>query len=170
MRSCLVEVRYIRIEDAACAASREGSAGGRGMLAAHSSRSVNVKRIVSGVMVQKGGPLLASWMRSANMPHVLLNGSLADTHAEFHSFPANPLSPPEPILLRHLSDQCDSFRPTSQAYWQVNWHCFIPKKMDLLMTITALFLKLIGCLYPRGVCIVRSRCVPLLFAKILVFG
>jgi len=54
------------------------------MLAAHSSRSVNVKRIVSGVMVQKGGPLLASWMRSANMPHVLLNGSLADTHAEFH--------------------------------------------------------------------------------------
>jgi hypothetical protein len=26
------------------------------------------------------------------MPHVLLNGSLADTNAEFQEFPTNPLS------------------------------------------------------------------------------
>jgi hypothetical protein len=36
------------------------------------------------VIVQKGCPLLASWLGSANLPHVLLNGALADTHAEFH--------------------------------------------------------------------------------------
>ena len=36
MRSCLVEVGYICIEHAARVASPEGSAGGRGILAAHS--------------------------------------------------------------------------------------------------------------------------------------
>jgi len=36
-----------------------------------------------GMIVQKGGPLLASWLGSANIPHVLLNSSLADTNAEF---------------------------------------------------------------------------------------
>ena len=33
------------------------------------------------------------------MPHVLLNGSLADVNAEFQEFSANPLSTPESIFL-----------------------------------------------------------------------
>jgi hypothetical protein len=63
-----------------------------------------------GVIVQKGCPFLSSWPGSADSPHVLLNGSLADTNAQFQEFPTNPLSTPKPILPRHLSDQCDGFR------------------------------------------------------------
>jgi len=77
-------------------------------------RSVTRKRVASpdlcGVMVQKGGPPLYSWLRSANLPHVFLDGSLAHMNAEFQEFPMNPLSTPEPILRRHFSDQCDGFR------------------------------------------------------------
>jgi hypothetical protein len=65
---------------------------------------------LSCVVVQKGCPLLASWPVCANSPHVLLNGSLADTKAQFQEFSANPLCTPEPIFLRHLSDQADGFR------------------------------------------------------------
>ena len=59
-------------------------------------RSVTGKRVASpdlcGVIMHKGCPLLASWLGSANIPHVLLNGSLADTNAQFQEFPTNPLS------------------------------------------------------------------------------
>jgi hypothetical protein len=57
---------------------------------------VTGKRVASpdlcGMIVYKGCQLLASWLRSANIPHVLLNGSLAYTNAEFQQFPSNPLS------------------------------------------------------------------------------
>jgi hypothetical protein len=50
-------------------------------------RSVTGKRVASpdirGVIVHKGCPLLASWLGSANSPHVLLNSSLADTNTKF---------------------------------------------------------------------------------------
>ena len=59
--------------------------------------------------MQKRAPLLTSWLVSANVPQILLNGSLADTHAQFQQFPANPLGTPESILRRHLSDQGDGF-------------------------------------------------------------
>jgi hypothetical protein len=36
-----------------------------------------------GVIVYNGCPLLASWLGSANSPHVLLNGSLAHMNTEF---------------------------------------------------------------------------------------
>jgi len=63
-----------------------------------------------GVIVQKGCPPLSPWLRSANSPHVFLDGALAHMNTQFQQFPTNPLSAPEPILRRHFSDQCDSFR------------------------------------------------------------
>ena len=56
------------------------------------------------VIVQKGCPPLSSWLRSANIPHVFLDGSLAHVHAKFQKFSTNPLSTPKPIVPRHLSD------------------------------------------------------------------
>ena len=41
--------------------------------------------------------------------HVLLNGALADTKAQFQQFTPNPFSTPESIVLRHLPDQGDGF-------------------------------------------------------------
>jgi hypothetical protein len=58
----------------------------------------------------KRAPLLPSWLLSANVPHVLLDGSLADTNAQFQQFSPNPFSTPKPIVLGHLPDQGDRFR------------------------------------------------------------
>src|SRR6266699_7241976 len=44
------------------------------------------------------------------MTQVASTGSLAHMNTQFQQFPTNPLSAPEPILRRHFSDQCDSFR------------------------------------------------------------
>jgi hypothetical protein len=44
------------------------------------------------VIMHKGCPLLPSWLGSANMPHVLLDGTLAHMHTQFQEFPANTLS------------------------------------------------------------------------------
>src|SRR6266853_5584418 len=63
-----------------------------------------------GVSVHKGCPPLSPWLRSANSPHVFLDGALAHMNTQFQQFPTNPLSTPEPILRRHFSDQCASFR------------------------------------------------------------
>src|SRR5258706_5564611 len=77
-------------------------------------RSVTCKRVTSPdicrVITQKGRPLLSSWLGSANEPHVLLDGALADMNIQFQEFPTNPLSSPEAILRCHLSDQQDGFR------------------------------------------------------------
>jgi len=62
------------------------------------------------VITQKGRPLLSSWLGSANEPHVLLDGALADMNIQFQEFPTNPLSSPEAILRCHLSDQQDGLR------------------------------------------------------------
>jgi hypothetical protein len=43
------------------------------------------------VSAQKRAPLLPSWLLGANRPQILLNGSLADMHAQFQEFSANPL-------------------------------------------------------------------------------
>ena len=51
--------------------------------------------------VQKGAPLLPSWLLCANVPQVLLNGALADAQAQLQEFSANPLSTPKPLVLRH---------------------------------------------------------------------
>jgi len=48
-------------------------------------------------------------MLRANVPHVLLNGSLAHPNAKFQQFPSNAFGPPEPILPGHLPDQGDGF-------------------------------------------------------------
>jgi hypothetical protein len=61
------------------------------------------------MIVQKGCPPLSSWLRSANISHVLLDGALADMHAQFQEFSANPFCTPESILFRHLPDQGDGF-------------------------------------------------------------
>src|SRR5215471_3318329 len=49
-------------------------------------RSVTGKRVTRPdlycVIVHKGGPSLSSWLLSANIPHIFLDGSLADMHAE----------------------------------------------------------------------------------------
>ena len=47
---------------------------------------------VGGMGVQKRAPLLPSWLLGANIPHVLLDGSLADTKAQFQQFSPNPFS------------------------------------------------------------------------------
>ncbi len=62
-----------------------------------------------GVGVHKGRPLLAPWLLGANSSHVLLDGALADAKAQFQQFSPNPFGAPEPIVLRHLSDQGDRF-------------------------------------------------------------
>src|SRR5947209_8097462 len=54
-------------------------------------------------------PLLTSWRLCANVPHVLLDGALADMHPQFQQFTPHPFSPPEPIVLGHLPDQGDGF-------------------------------------------------------------
>ena len=64
---------------------------------------------LSGVVAQKGRPLLASWPLGANASHVFLYRPLADPYAQFQEFAANPLCTPEPIVPRHLSDQDDCF-------------------------------------------------------------
>jgi len=64
---------------------------------------------LGGVIAQKSAPLLPSWLRYANVSHVLLDGPLAHVHAEFQEFSTNPLSTPEPIHRCYLLDQCDSF-------------------------------------------------------------
>src|SRR5215472_7754084 len=61
------------------------------------------------VVAEKRAPLLTSWRLCANVPHVLLDGALADTKAQFQQFPANPFSTPESILPGHLFDQGDRF-------------------------------------------------------------
>jgi hypothetical protein len=43
------------------------------------------------------------------VPHVLLDGSLADMNTQFQQFTAYPLSSPESILRRHFPDQGDGF-------------------------------------------------------------
>ncbi len=61
------------------------------------------------VIVQKGRPLLPSWLWCADGSHILLNGALADMKTEFQQFPTDTLSAPEPILHCHLPDQGDGF-------------------------------------------------------------
>ena len=62
------------------------------------------------VIAQKGRPLLSSWLVCVNVFDVLLDGTLTHVNTQFQEFPANTLSTPEPIILRHLPDQCDGFR------------------------------------------------------------
>ena len=62
------------------------------------------------VGVHKGCPPLTSWLLCANVSHIFLDRALADMKAQLQQFPANPFSSPEPIVLRHLSDQGDRFR------------------------------------------------------------
>jgi hypothetical protein len=62
------------------------------------------------VIAEKRAPLLTSWLVGANRPHVLLNGALAHTQAQFQQFSTNALGSPEPIVRRHLSDQGNRFR------------------------------------------------------------
>jgi hypothetical protein len=50
------------------------------------------------VMVQKGRPSLSSCWWCTNLPHVLLDGSLADMHTQFQQFAADPLSAPQSIF------------------------------------------------------------------------
>jgi hypothetical protein len=61
------------------------------------------------MIAEKCAPLLPSWLLGANMPHVLLDGALADMKAQFQQFSAHPLCTPESILFRHLPDQGDGF-------------------------------------------------------------
>ncbi len=60
-------------------------------------------------MLEIGHPRLASWRLCANRPHVLLDGTLAHTDAQFQEFTPNPFSTPQSILRRHLLDQGDGF-------------------------------------------------------------
>jgi hypothetical protein len=46
------------------------------------------------VIVQKGRPSLSSCWCGTNLPHVLLDGSLADMYTQFQQFTADPLSTP----------------------------------------------------------------------------
>jgi hypothetical protein len=62
------------------------------------------------VIAQKGRPLLSCGLKGTNVPHVLLNGQLAHVNVQFQEFSTNPLSTPESILRRHLSNQGDGFR------------------------------------------------------------
>ena len=50
------------------------------------------------VIAQKGRPLLSSWLVCAKLSHILLDGSLADTNAQFQEFPSNTLGTPESIF------------------------------------------------------------------------
>jgi hypothetical protein len=45
-----------------------------------------------GVITHKGCPCLSCWLVCANLPHVLLDGSLADMNIQFQQFPTNTLS------------------------------------------------------------------------------
>ena len=59
------------------------------------------------VIAEKRAPLLTSWLVGANRPHVLLDGALTHVYPQFQQFPANALSSPELIFLRHLPNQRD---------------------------------------------------------------
>jgi len=59
------------------------------------------------VIAEKRAPLLTSWLVGANRPHVLLDGALTHVSPQFQQFPANALSSPELIFLRHLPNQRD---------------------------------------------------------------
>src|SRR6266516_5899867 len=69
-------------------------------------RSVTGKRVtgpdIRRVIAEKRAPLLTSWLVGANRPHVLLDGALTHVSPQFQQFPANALSSPELIFLRHL--------------------------------------------------------------------
>ncbi len=65
---------------------------------------------LSCVSAQKRAPLLTPWLRCANVPHIFLDCALAHPNAQFQEFPANALSTPQPIVLRHLPDQGNRFR------------------------------------------------------------
>ena len=114
MRSCLVEVRYIRIEDALELSIMKDQQMVEAFLP-HTPQEALTDGIGSpgpdlcGVVAQKGRPRLASWLVGANVPHVLLDGALAHPKAQFQQFPTNPFSTPQSIILRHLPDQGNRF-------------------------------------------------------------
>jgi len=62
------------------------------------------------VSAEKRAPLLPSWRLCANVPHVLLNGALADAKAQLQKFSTHPFSTPQSMFTRHLLDQGDRFR------------------------------------------------------------
>ena len=64
---------------------------------------------LSGVVTQKGRPLLTAWLVPANSSHVFLDGTFTHTKAQFQQFPPNSFSAPESVVRRHFSDQGNRF-------------------------------------------------------------
>src|SRR5215469_12058712 len=60
---------------------------------------------VFGMIVQEGLPGLSSWPCGTDLPHVLLNGPLADVDSQFEQFATNTLCSPQAIVPGHLLDQ-----------------------------------------------------------------
>jgi hypothetical protein len=50
------------------------------------------------MVLQEGGPGLSSPPWCASMPHIFLNGSFRDVHAQLQQLTTNTFSSPEPIL------------------------------------------------------------------------
>ena len=68
---------------------------------------LSVRSVNSSVIMEEGRPILPSWSRQANLPHVLLDRSFAHANIQFEQLASNALSSPEPIVLNHILEQCD---------------------------------------------------------------
>src|SRR5258708_37963185 len=64
----------------------------------------------SGMIAEEGRPLLPSWAREANFPHVFLNRAFAHANTQLEQLASDALRSPEPIVPCHLLDQCDRLR------------------------------------------------------------
>ncbi len=76
-------------------------------------RSVTGRRVARPDMLsmslQKCAPSLSSWLGGADLPHILLNGPLAEADAQLEQFASDPLCSPQSVVPGHFLDQGHSF-------------------------------------------------------------
>src|SRR6266700_2491262 len=60
-----------------------------------------------GMIAEEGRPLLPSWAKDANVPHVFLDRAFAHANTQLEQLAFDALRSPEPIVPCHLLDQCD---------------------------------------------------------------
>src|SRR6266516_2732365 len=74
------------------------------------NRSVTWRRVpcpdLSCMIAQKRQPALPRWARRTHAPHVLLDGPFADVKIQLQECTPHAFSPPKPIVLCHVFDQC----------------------------------------------------------------
>ena len=62
------------------------------------------------MIAEEGRPLLPSWAKGANVPHVFLDRAFAHANTQLEQLASDALRSPEPIVPCHLLDQCDRLR------------------------------------------------------------